>query len=75
MFLVDLSRLFSLNELTLFLILLIVGVIILFLLRAVLGLIVPAVAAVVVWFWTHNLVYAGTAFVIVAILQLLLGRR
>lgn len=73
--LVDFSKLFSLNELTLFLILLIVGVIILFLLRAVLGLIVPAVAAVVIWVLTHNLIYAGAAFVVVAILQLILGRR
>jgi hypothetical protein len=75
MLLVDFSRLFNLNELTLFLILIIVIMIILFLLRAVLGLIVPIVAAVVIWFLTHNLIYAGVTFVMVAILQLILGRR
>jgi hypothetical protein len=64
-----------LNELTLFLILIVLGVVIIILLKAVLGLIVPIVAAVVVWLVTHNLIYAGAAFVIVAILQLVLGRR
>lgn len=66
---------FTSTELIIFLALLIIGVIIILILKAVLSLILPIVAAVVVWFVTHNLIYAGIAFVAVAILQMILRRR
>jgi len=66
---------FTSTELIIFLALLIIGVIIILILKAVLSLILPIAAAVVVWFVTHNLIYAGIAFVVVAILQMILRRR
>jgi len=62
------------NEIIIFLILLVVGVIIISILKTLLHFLVPIVAAIVVWFVTSNLIYAGIAFVVVAILQLLLRR-
>jgi len=62
------------NEIIIFLILLVVGVIIISILKTLLHFLVPIVAAIVVWFVTSNLIYAGIAFVVVAILQLILRR-
>jgi len=44
-------------------------------LSAVIHFILPIIAAVVVWFMTGSLLYAGVAFVVVAILQLIVRRR
>jgi hypothetical protein len=63
------------GELAIFLILLIIGVIVILILSAVIHFILPIVAAVVVWFLTHSLLYAGIAFLFVAILQLIVRRR
>jgi hypothetical protein len=62
------------NEIIIFLILLVVGVIIISILKTLLHFLVPIVAAIVVWFVTSNLIYAGIVFVVVAILQLILRR-
>ena len=64
-----------LSELLIFVVLVIIGVIIILLIKAVIHLIIPIVAAVVVWYLTHSLIYAGIAFLIVAILQLILKRK
>lgn len=63
------------GELVIFLVLLIIGVIAILVLSAVIHFILPIIAAVVVWFLTGSLLYAGVAFVVVAILQLIVRRR
>ena len=63
------------GELVIFLVLLIIGIIIILLLKAVIHFILPIVAAVIVWFVTGSLLYAGIAFVAVAILQMVIRRR
>lgn len=62
------------GELVVFLILLVIGVIIILLLATVIHFIIPIIAAVVVWFLTGSLLYAGIAFVVVAIIQLIARR-
>ena len=62
-------------ELMVFLALVIVGLIAIILVKAVIQLVVPIVAAAVVWLMTSNLTYAGIAFLAVAILQLVLKRK
>jgi len=66
---------FSFGEIAIFLVLLIVGIIIILLLKALINFILPIIAAVVVWFLTHSLLYAGIAFVVIAILQMIIRRR
>jgi hypothetical protein len=44
-------------------------------LAAVIHFILPIIAAVVVWFLTGSLLYAGLAFLVVAIIQLIIRRR
>jgi len=66
---------FSFGEIAIFLVLLIVGIIIILLLKAVIHFILPIIAAVVVWFLTHSLIYAGIAFVVIAILHMIIRRR
>jgi hypothetical protein len=61
-------------ELIIFAVLLIVGVILIMVLAAVIHFILPIIAAVLVWLFTGNLLYAGAAFLGVAILQLLVRR-
>jgi len=63
------------SELLIFLALVILGLIILFLIKAVIQLVIPTVAAVVVWYLTHSLIYAGIAFLVVAVLQMALKRK
>jgi len=63
------------SELTIFMALVIVGLIIILLLKAVVQLVIPIVAAAVVWFLTHSLTYAGIAFLAFAVLQLIVKRR
>ena len=63
------------GELVIFLILLIIGIIAILILSAVIHFILPIIAAIVVWFLTGSLLYAGVAFVVVAILQLIVRRR
>ncbi len=65
----------SFGELVIFLILLIVGIIIILLLKALIHFILPIVGAVVIYLLTHSLLYAGVAFVVIAILQMIVGRR
>jgi hypothetical protein len=62
------------GEIAIFLVLLIIGVIVILLLKAVIHFILPIVATIVVWYLTHSLVYAGIAFLVIAILQMLLRR-
>ncbi len=63
------------SEFTIFMALIILGLIIILLLKAVVQLIIPMVAAAVVWFLTHNLIYAGIAFLAFAVLQLIIKRK
>ena len=65
----------SLSEFMIFLALIVIGLIAIILVKAVVHLIIPIVAAVVVWFMTSSLTYAGIAFVGIAVLQLLLKRK
>jgi len=65
---------FSSPELVIFAILVIIGIVIIMVLAAVIHFILPIIAAVVVWFLTGSLIYAGVAFLAVAILQLLVRR-
>ncbi len=65
----------SFGELIIFAILVIIGIVIIMLLRAVIHFILPIIAAVVVWFFTGSLLYAGLAFLAVAIIQLIVRRR
>ncbi len=62
------------GELIIFIILLIIGIVIIMVLAAVIHFIIPIIAAVAVWFLTHSLLYAGVAFVVVAIIQLIVRR-
>jgi hypothetical protein len=66
---------FSFGEIAIFTVLLIIGIIIILLLKAVIHFILPIIAAVVVWFLTHSLIYAGIAFVVIAIIQIIIRRR
>jgi len=70
-----LTALPTFSEIIIFLALVIVGLIAILLVKAVIQLIIPIVAAVVVWFMTGNLTYAGVAFLAIAVLQLLLKRK
>lgn len=63
------------GELVIFLILAIIGIILILLLSALIHFIVPIVAAVVVWFLTRSLLYAGIAFVLVALIQWIVRRK
>ena len=65
---------FGSGELIVFTLLVIVGIIVIILLAAVVHFILPIIAAVVVWLFTGSLIYAGVAFLGVAILQLLVRR-
>jgi hypothetical protein len=65
---------FTSAELIIFGILVIVGIIIIMVLAAVIHFILPIIAAVVVWLFTGSLLYAGVAFLAVAILQILVRR-
>ena len=58
-------------DLIIFGVLVIVGIIVIMVLAAVIHFILPIIAAVIVWLFTGNLIYAGIAFLAVAILQLL----
>ena len=60
--------------LIIFAILVILGIVLIMVLAAVIHFILPIIAAVIVWFITGNLLYAGIAFLAVAILQLLAHR-
>jgi hypothetical protein len=61
-------------ELIIFAILVIIGIVIIMVLAAVIHFILPIIAAVVVYLFTGSLLYAGIAFLAVAILQLLVRR-
>ncbi|MGD0175195.1 MAG: hypothetical protein ABSC50_00015 [Candidatus Bathyarchaeia archaeon] len=63
------------GELVIFLILLIIGIVAILILSAVIHFILPIIAAVVVWLLAGSLLYAGVAFVVVALLQLMVRRR
>jgi len=57
-------------ELIIFAILVIVGIVIIMVLAAVIHFILPILAAIIVWLFTGSLIYAGIAFLAVAILQI-----
>jgi hypothetical protein len=65
---------FTSGELIIFALLVIVGVIVIMVLAAVIHFILPIIAAVIVWLFAGSLIYAGIAFLGVAILQLLIRR-
>jgi len=65
----------SFSELIIFLALIIVGLIAIILVKTIIQLIIPIIAAAVVWFMTNNLTYAGIAFLAVAVLQLVLKKK
>ena len=65
---------FGTGELIIFLVLMVIGIIIIMVLATLIHFIIPIIAAVVVWFLTGSLLYAGIAFVVVAIIQLLAKR-
>ena len=71
---IGLLRIAGVQEIILILVLLVAAIVIILLLKALIGLILPIAAALVAWFLTHNLLYAGIAFIALAILQLLLRR-
>ncbi len=73
--LLDLLSSFSFSDILILIILLIIGIIIILILKTLINFIIPIVAAIVVWFLTSNLIYTGAAFVIVAIIQLILKRK
>ena len=61
-------------ELIIFGVLVIIGIVIIMVLAAVIHFILPIIAAVLIWLFTGSLLYAGIAFLAVAILQLLVKR-
>lgn len=63
------------GELIIVVVLVIIGLIAILLLSAVIHFIIPIIAAVVVYLIWHSLLYAGIAFLVVAVLQLILRRR
>jgi hypothetical protein len=65
---------FTSGELIIFAVLVIIGVILIMVLAAVIHFVLPIIAAIVVWLFTGSLLYAGIAFLAVAILQLLARR-
>jgi len=65
---------FGSAELIIFAVLVIVGIIIIMVPAAVIHFILPIIAAVIVWLLTGSLIYAGAAFLGVAILQLIMRR-
>ena len=65
---------FTSGELIIFAILVIIGIAIILVLSAVIHFILPIIAAIVVWLFTGSLIYAGIAFLAIAILQLLVRK-
>jgi len=65
---------FGSAELVIFAVLVVVGIVIIMVPAAVIHFILPIIAAVIVWLLTGSLIYAGAAFLGVAILQLLMRR-
>jgi len=65
---------FTSGELIIFAILVIIGIVIILVLSAVIHFILPIIAAIVVWLFTGSLIYAGIAFLAIAILQLLVRK-
>jgi len=65
----------SFAEIIFFLALVIAGLIAIILVKTLVQLIIPIVAAAVIWFTTNNLTYSGIAFLGVAILQLILKKK
>ena len=68
----QLPSLGTLGDLALLLLLVIIGIVIIILIAKILLFILPAaIIALVVWFLTGNLLWAGIAFLVVAFLSLL----
>jgi len=65
---------FTSPELIIFAVLVIIGIVIIMVLAAVIHFILPIIAAVIVYLFSGSLLYAGFAFLAVAILQLLVRR-
>lgn len=63
---------FTSGQMILLAVIVIVGIVIIMVLSAVIHFIIPILAAVLVWLFTGNFVYAAVAFIGVAILELLL---
>lgn len=58
------------SELIIFIGLIFVGIVVLMLIRAIIHFVIPLIGAVVVWLYTGSLTYAGMAFVVIALLEL-----
>jgi len=58
------------SELIIFIGLIFVGIVVLMLIRAMIHFVIPLIGAVVVWLYTGSLTYAGVAFVVIALLEL-----
>ena len=65
---------FTSPELIIFAVLVIIGIVIIMVLAAVIHFILPIIAAVIVYLFSGSLLYAGFAFLAVAVLQLLVRR-
>ena len=63
------------NEIAVLLAVLVVGIIIVLVLKALIHFLLPIIAAVAVYYFTSSFVYAALAFVAVAILELILRRK
>jgi len=58
------------SDLIIFIGLVFVGIVLLMLIRAIIHFVIPLIGAVVVWLYTGSLTYAGMAFVVIALLEL-----
>jgi len=58
------------SDLIIFIGLILVGVILLMLIKAIIHFVIPLIGAIVVWYYTGSLTSAGIAFVIIALLEL-----
>jgi len=60
----------SSSDLIIFIGLVFVGIVLLMLIRAIIHFVIPLIGAIVVWLYTGILTYAGMAFVVMALLEL-----
>lgn len=58
------------GDLIVFIGLVLIGIIVLMLIRAVIHFVIPLAGGIVVWFYTGSLTSAGIAFVVIALLEL-----
>lgn len=59
------------SDVIVFIVLVLVGIAILMLIRAIIHYVIPLIGAIIVWLYTGSLTYAGIAFVVIALLELM----